>query len=195
MGYLNRLISRNAELARERAHKEKSASGQSMRWADVARGMAARLDRRAAERKSGGPVRYDEATVARTLRQLRKDKATWTIDYLEAFCATVGAMPERVLSADYDDSKVDDATYASFLSNALGRRLTPEQFKRITRNLQSELEQPGMFDLISDLAEALMKARSADEARGAAVRLIDKSAAFAPKSPKTNAPRKRKNNP
>lgn len=138
---------------------------------------------------------YDEETVARTLRELRKDRATWTVDYLEAFCATVGAMPERILSADYDDSRVDDATYASFLSNVLGRKLTPDQYKRIARNLQDELDRPGMFDLISDIAEALMASRSGDEARGAASRLIDKSAAFRVKAPKSKTLAKRRNIP
>jgi hypothetical protein len=109
---------------------------------------------------------WDPRSVDRILRELLKDPPArrWNLQFLEAFAASIGAMPQRLVSPDFDSAKVSDATYAQYLSLALGKRLSPADSRRIVRNLSKELDRPGLFELINEIAEALIEAESREDA-------------------------------
>lgn len=89
----------------------------------------------------------------------------WRLDYLEAFAVATEAPVSRITHLNYEgEARVDEATYAALYSQAVGRRLSVDQVKRISRNLKREIAIPGMFELVAAIAEELIKAESKDDA-------------------------------
>lgn len=194
---LNEIISRNARLALERAKKAAADEGESLTQAEVARRMAGLMVR---PRGSSRSEEWTPETIYRTLTELLNNRRPWRADFIEAFARAVGGTPERLVALDYDGTgKVADATHAHYLATALGRRLEPKEARRIIRNLNRELDRPGMYELVTAVAEALLSAPTVERAFMEAGRLIQSSAgsfdrkAAKPKGDSARARGRRKN--
>lgn len=153
-----------------RARERAAATGERMNWSELARRMVRHLPPPRDPRE-----KRDPASVERILRDLRAGKREWRADYLEAISAVLGTHPTRLTADSYDDGKVAEATVATFLTRALGRRLEPRQARVLVSNLHRELDRPGTFELMTEIAEAVLSARSRAEAIGTAIQAIQQA--------------------
>lgn len=173
---LGKIINRNAQIAIERASKRAVENGERpVTKSEVARRMARRLHPDIQEFAQPEEFLRQWKSLKRTLTALDREEQRWNADHIQAFCESLGIVPERLLAEDYDAAKVSEASYAAFLTKALGRRLAPAEARRIIQNLTRELEQPGMFDLVSSIAEQLLEAKDRGQALEAATSAILKS--------------------
>ena len=170
MRSLSEIISQNARLALDRAIKAAKEEGETLTKEDVVRKMQRRMVRVREIKRNGSKEIVRETwsvdTIRRTVNKMLEADGTrpWEADYLEAFCFSIGAPPERIVSPDYDGSKLSHAEHAEYLARALGNRLEPEDTRRIVENLNRELDHPGLYELVTDVAETLIAADSQEQA-------------------------------
>jgi len=149
---LNEIICKNAGLAIQRCKQEARERGERESQSAIARRMFSLMEK-------------DDGDPARTLRGLMAGKPRWAPEYIEAFAAATQTPPERLVSTSYQGGKIPEAEYGAFLARITGRRLTPGQVKTLADNIRRELEQPGLFALVSSISLALSTAKELREAR------------------------------
>lgn len=105
-------------------------------------------------------------SIRKALDRLLSDPPStkWSLEYIEAFGAAIGVPAVRLLSLDYNNAKVDEATYMQYLWSALGRRITSRLTRRLVLTFQKSIDAPGMIDLLLDVADVLFSAKSRSEA-------------------------------
>ncbi len=167
MADLSKIISENVATALERAKKKAIEQGQKHGWSELARRMSRRMPPPKDESENRDPD-----SIERQVRSYRSGQAEWRADYIEAAAEALGTHPERLCADNYDGKKVPEATVARFLTNALGRRLEPKQAREVVANLERELEIPGMFELVSSIARALVAAKGSTDAIGAVIQIL-----------------------
>lgn len=171
---LTELITRNAMIAFERFQKQEKDACRAFERKHLIRQMANYMSI-----ASGREVTVD-AVRAALYDYFPADGSPptrdWRADYLEAFCVVVGVPASRLTHGDYDgEGRVDEEGYARFYSTIVGKQLDPKQVRRINRNLRREMEVPGLFDLVAEIAEAMLQATSQAEASQSAYEAIRRS--------------------
>lgn len=164
MADLSKIISENVDKALARAKVKAKAEGERHGWSELARRMSRHLPA-----PKDPTEKRDPETIERRIRDFRAGVSEWRADYVEAAAAVLGTHPARLVSEQYDEAKVPEATVATFLTNALGRRLEPGQARRIVAHLHRELDTPGMFELCDRVVRAVLDAKGPAEATGAMV--------------------------
>lgn len=173
MADLSKIISENVATALARAKKKAAEQGQRHGWSELARRMSRRMPPPKDARENRDPD-----SIERQVRAYRTGEAEWRADYIEAAAEALGTHPERLCADNYDGKKVPEATVARFLTNALGRRLEPKQAREVVSNLERELEVPGMFELVSSIARALVASTNRTEAIGAVIQILTAAAVW-----------------
>lgn len=170
---LNEITSRNARLALERASKDAERRGERLGLTEIARRMSALMIRPEGPGREKHGERRDPASVQRQLRRYldHPERNVWRLDYLEAFAQALGVPVGRLIAFNYDQVKASEEP-AQLLSDALGRRLEPEDAAITLGNLSRELEQPGLFDLMNRIAEALLDTDEQMAAAGTVATLV-----------------------
>lgn len=155
MSPLNGIISRNAALC---------FATSSLRPSQLARRMDQSLTAYGEKKK--------EDTMRRTLDMLFSNKRKWTASYIEAFCHALDIEPADLLdpkSGSHPKPQSGRKKRASelrlLLSSAFGEKVGPREAEAIEHNVTQILKKPGMYDLVGKIANALLGARSAQEAR------------------------------
>ncbi len=171
MRTLDEIITRRALDAIAKSQQNAEAEGRSLTEAQIAGRMAEFMDTK------------PHSTVKQLRRylglELKKDgeKAFWRTDYIEAFCQSVGVLPQELLSLDPDDG-VSEATHAQFLVASLSPRLGAKGMRRLATTINQILDDKPTYDLGVSLLDILGKYGSKNETLGALLGLVDKSRSF-----------------
>ncbi len=116
-------------------------------------------------------------SVSKQLGRYLYEGHTWRVDYVEALAVSVGRSREDMVAAK-ESGKADDATVTQLFYNTLRHRLSSSELRAVVKRTHHVLNHRPRFELSGDLMDAIIAAKTKDNAIRACLMLIEKSLAW-----------------
>lgn len=162
---LSQIVTRNALRLVEEADKRAEKEGGSVDLPLISKRMAERMD---------GNWR----SILKQLRRYTQKGKTWRIDYIDAFAQAVGRPPGELLALRPDGDELPEATVAQTLYTGLGARMSPKRARSFIHSIQEQLDDPEVFELCRRVDDAILAAKSRQDASDVIYGLLKKTDVF-----------------
>lgn len=162
---LNEIVTRNAKRFIAEAQAAATREGR-------------KLSTYAIGRRWGEAMGVSPDTARKQLERCLEGESDWRAVDIQGLSAALGKTPTELVSLDPDAERIPEATVAQALYTALNHRLTMRETRGVIRRLHRQLDHRPLFDLIQAVTDRILDAETKADAALAAMKAVEKSAAW-----------------